>query len=185
MHKQQIEYCQNVKSRFPEYFKGVYVLDVGSLDINGSNKYLFDDSEYAGLDMVQGKNVQIISQVHEYKPGPIFGVVICTEMLEHDKHWKESIRSMYNLLCPKGLLLITCATTGREEHGTVKSKPEDSPATTEYYKNITEEMFEEAIVDCSFLEKELISNKKIGDLYFYGIKNDSINNTNGRTSKAT
>ena len=38
------------------------VLDVGSYDVNGSYKSLFDPSvfEYTGLDMVDGPNVDIV-----------------------------------------------------------------------------------------------------------------------------
>ena len=42
-HERQQEFCKKVKDIFPEYFKGVNVCDVGSLDINGNNHYLFED----------------------------------------------------------------------------------------------------------------------------------------------
>ncbi len=43
---QQQQFMQNVRDRFPEKFSGVRVLDVGSLDINGNNRFIFTDYEY-------------------------------------------------------------------------------------------------------------------------------------------
>lgn len=43
MHKEQINYCLSIKNKYPELFKGK-ILDCGSLDINGNNRYLFEDT---------------------------------------------------------------------------------------------------------------------------------------------
>lgn len=45
-HKAQITYCNQIKQLYPEYFIGKNVLDVGSMDINGNNRYLFTDCNY-------------------------------------------------------------------------------------------------------------------------------------------
>ena len=47
-HLNQQKFCKKVKEIFPNYFKNVSVCDIGSLDINGSNHYLFEDYEYIG-----------------------------------------------------------------------------------------------------------------------------------------
>jgi hypothetical protein len=52
---------------FLQYFIDKCVLDVGSLDINGNNRYLFDNCEYTGLDIGEGPNVDIVMPIHEYK----------------------------------------------------------------------------------------------------------------------
>ena len=52
-HTNQILYCESVKAKYPQFFKGVKVLDIGSLDINGSNRYLFENSDYLGM-LVRG-----------------------------------------------------------------------------------------------------------------------------------
>jgi hypothetical protein len=57
-HPEQQEYCKSVRNKFPEYFKNVLILDIGSLDINGNNRYLFDSSSvYIGVDVALGQNV--------------------------------------------------------------------------------------------------------------------------------
>lgn len=170
MHTAQKTYCKEVKKANPDFFVRKKVLDVGSLDINGNNRYLFLGCDYLGLDIVKGKNVDVISNVHEYETVELFDTIISTEMLEHDKHWQESILAMYNLLNNGGLLLITCATTGRKEHGTTKNKPRDSPFTNDYYKNITWNMFEAVIEQLEFRTSSISINNEAHDLYFYGIK---------------
>ncbi|MBU0973854.1 MAG: class I SAM-dependent methyltransferase [Proteobacteria bacterium] len=167
-HKEQIQFCQEVKKCFPEYFKGTKVLDVGSLDINGTNRYLFEDCEYIGIDVLKGKNVDIVIPVHEYIPIRQVDVVVSTEMLEHDKYWKASLKAMYDLLREGGLMLITCATKGRKEHGTHEKEPESSPGTLGYYKNIYLKEFNRQLPGHLFKDYRL---QVVGtDLQFYGIK---------------
>ena len=136
MHKEVKRFCQSIKIQHPLHFINASVLDCGSLDINGNNRYLFDNCNYMGIDIVEGKNVDIVTRVHEFKTDFQFDCVISTEMLEHDEFFADSLNAMFNLTSPGGLLLITAAGYGREEHGTHKIKPEDSPLTRDYYKNV-------------------------------------------------
>jgi hypothetical protein len=89
-----------------------------------------------GIDIAAGKNVDIVTRVHEFKTDFQYDCVISTEMLEHDEFFAESLNTMFNCTKPGGLLLITAAGFGRAEHGTNSSKPEDSPLTRDYYRNI-------------------------------------------------
>ena len=41
-HEQQKNFFKRVKEKYPKYFTDVKVLDIGSLDINGSIKDVFD-----------------------------------------------------------------------------------------------------------------------------------------------
>lgn len=169
-HKEQIEYCKKIKSKLPEYFKDKRVLDCGSLDVNGNNRYLFQNCEYIGIDVGEGKNVDVVSKIHEYNSDP-FDVIISTEALEHDKYYKESLKNMFNLLKSGGLLLITCASTNRPEHGTKRTKPEDAPLLEwDYYKNLTEEDFREVLDMTLFSEYGFETQRNEQDLNFYGVK---------------
>ena len=175
-HKEQRDFCLSVKSLFPQKFEKARVLDVGSLDVNGTNRHLFGGCDYTGLDIAAGKNVDVVCCAHEYKPGPIFDIVICTEMLEHDQQYPDSLRAMVGCLKPGGLLIITCATTGRPEHGTRRTTPQDSPLTTQvggwqdYYKNLTESDVR-AVLDVSGLFSQYAFSVHAGhrDLQFWGV----------------
>lgn len=181
-HQTQRDFCQAVKNRFPQYFDNVKVVDFGSLDINGSNKVFFTNSEYIGLDIGPGKNVDVISKAHEYSaPDASFDTVISTEMFEHDKFLNLSFLNMVRVLKPGGLLLFTCAGPGRDEHGTNRVTPSDSPLTTmfedwaDFYENVDESKIRSIInVDEVFSQYEfrLASGwgKPDADLQFYGIK---------------
>lgn len=181
-HKTQVDYCLSVKNKFPEYFKNKKVIDFGSLDINGSNRELFVDCDYTGLDIGPGKNVDVVSKAHEYDaPDQSYDVVISTEMFEHDKFLNLSFKNIVRVLKPGGLLLFTCAGPGRAEHGTRRTSPHDSPFTTaigdwgDFYENVDEVKIRNIIdVDATFSEYEfrLASGwgKPDADLQFYGIK---------------
>lgn len=168
MHKRVKNFCTHIKHLFPHYFSGKNVLDCGSIDINGNNRYLFSASTYTGIDIVSGRNVDFVSPAHLFSPGIEYDVVISTEMLEHDEHYEKSLRNMFALLKPGGLMLLTAAGTGRPEHGTAKAHPGDSPATHDYYKNITVEMLASAI-DMEAFEWFEISYDT-NDIRFAGIK---------------
>jgi hypothetical protein len=74
------------------------------------------------------------------------------------------------------LFLFSCATTGRPEHGTRRTSPQDSPFTSQiendYYMNLTEADVRTAIdVDKYFSEYEFFARDvHPNDLYFWGVK---------------
>ena len=145
MHRSVSKFIARVKERYPESFINKKVLEVGSLDINGSVRPFFTKCKYSGLDIIEGPGVDVISPVHQYQPAELFDTIISTEMLEHDSHWRKSLKQMADLLKPGGLLLITAAGTGRAEHGTTENYPSSSPATNNYYCNVTAKMLASAL----------------------------------------
>jgi SAM-dependent methyltransferase len=174
-HVEMNSFLEKIKKEFPNYFKNVNVLDFGSLDINGDNRIFFEDIEYTGVDIGEGKNVDIVSLAHRYKPNKKFDVVISTEVFEHDVFWKQSFLNGFDLLKEGGFYIFTCAGYGRPEHGTQISEPESSPFTTkinelsDYYENRTTKDF----INIMDFEKEFSEYSftyKFLDLYFYGIK---------------
>lgn len=176
-HLGQQNFCRWVKKIIPSYFENVSVCDIGSLDINGNNHYLFSNYTYVGVDVAEGKNVSMVSYGHEFKTEKPFDVVISTECLEHDRYWKDTLKNISsNLLRSGGLFVMTCATTGRPEHGTRRTTPQDSPLTVamnnewmDYYKNLTEQDFREALNIEEIFYDHLFRVEGC-DLHFYGIK---------------
>ncbi|MCX7760075.1 MAG: methyltransferase domain-containing protein [Hydrogenothermaceae bacterium] len=177
-HKEQKDFIQYVKNKFPAFFREKFILDIGSLDINGNNKEFFENCGYIGVDLNYGRNVDIVCKGHELLlPDSTFDVVISTEALEHDPFYPETLKNMYRLLKPGGLFVFTCATTGRPEHGTRQTSPEDAPFVAgnpefeNYYKNLTEKDIREVMNICElFKDYEFIVNPVTCDLYFWGLK---------------
>jgi len=179
-HPQQQKFCESIKARFPQFFSGTMALDIGSLDINGNNQCLFDvESLYLGIDVAQGRNVDVVYPAHVLGlPDATFDTVISTECLEHDRHWVQTLHNAIRMLRPGGLLLITCATTGRPEHGTRRTTPHDAPLLAsvddewaDYYRNLGEDDIRTAIdVPGSFQFSEFSIGAETHDLYFFAIK---------------
>lgn len=171
-HLQQINFCKRVRFGFPAYFKNVRVLDAGSLDLGGTNRYLFEDSEYVGIDLGEGNNVDIVCHMHEHQPAEPYDTIISTEAFEHDKHFRESVRHIvYNMLKSGGLFVMTCGGHGRGEHGTQATDHGSSPYTLDFYQNRGPEDFAEAVdLEATFYRYGFEYNGETRDLYFWGIK---------------
>lgn len=177
-HREQVDYCLEVKKRFPDFFFEKIVVDIGSLDINGNNRVLFEDCLYLGVDVASGKNVDFVSLGSKFSlPDQSVDVVISTECFEHDMSYEDTLRNIYRILRPGGFFVFTCATEGRAEHGTARTTPQDAPLLQElgewanYYKNLNESDIRKVFnVDNSFSQYEFKVNNQSHDLYFYGIK---------------
>lgn len=158
------------------------VLDIGALDINGNNQFLFDDCLYLGVDLAPGRNVDFVSKGHELAlPDASFDVIISTECFEHDQFYDRTLRNVVRLLKPGGLFLFSCATTGRPEHGTRRTTPHDAPFIqglgewSDYYKNLEEPDIREALdLESIFSQFEFSTNSESKDLYFWGIKQGNL-----------
>ena len=96
------------------------VLDVGSYDVNGSYKFLFEESRfhYIGLDMVQGPNVDLVpDSPYRWRmlSDDCFDVVISGQALEHIEFFWLVVAEMVRVTKPGGLLCII-APRGFDEH---------------------------------------------------------------------
>ncbi len=177
-HQQQLNFCIKIKNKFSHFFTNVTVLDIGSLDINGNNKHLFANSTYVGVDVLPGKNVDLVSKGGDVDyPNNSVDTIISTEAFEHDQFYEATIQNIVRMLKPEGFFIFTCATTGRPEHGTRRTTPQDAPLLQglgewgDYYKNLEESDIRKIIdVDKTFSEYAFETNDGAHDLYFYGIK---------------
>lgn len=169
-HKQQLDFVASVKEQFPEYFSGQKVVEIGSLNINGTVRSLFDSpAQYIGCDLGEGPGVDIVCTGHELPyPNGSFDVAISCECFEHDKHWKQTFQKMIDLVRDGGLVIFSCATIGRAEHGTSRTSPADAPFTNDYYCNLEEKDFEE--FKSSFKSHVFSECIWPRDLYFWGLK---------------
>lgn len=171
MHKEAKQFIKQVKAEYPEFFKNKKVLEVGSLDINGSVRQFFEDCLYSGIDLGDGPGVDGVIHVADLDVFAKFDAVISTEALEHDARWAESLAAMYKDLEVGGLLLITCAAPNRWEHGTTRTDGgKKSPFTSDYYRNISVEDFASVLPPNFFSKSYLGYRGDMEDLYFAGIK---------------
>lgn len=170
MHTEVNDHIELVKRLYPDYFINKKVLEVGSLDINGSIRHHFENCDYVGIDLGEGNGVDIISPVHEFNSDVFYDVVVSTEMLEHDKYWAVSLFSMYEKLKSGGLFILTCAAPSRKEHGTLNFDADNSPFTNDYYRNISIGDFSDVLPPQLFIYYCIKYERDMQDLGFFGIK---------------
>lgn len=171
-HKQQLDFVSAVRDMFPANFKDAKVLEVGSLDINGTIRIFFDHCDYVGCDIGPGMHVDIVCPGEDlnFADGEFDTVASC-ECFEHNPHWASTFKNMHRMTKPGGLVFFSCATTGRPEHGTTRTSPADAPHCGDYYRNLTKEDFEITFVlDDMFNEFRFGVGKETCDLYFFGVK---------------
>lgn len=194
-HKEQKEYIDKIKQKFPQAFTNCKVLDIGSFDVNGNEKVWFENCDFIGLDIGPGKGVDVVCPANEYDaPDESFDTIISCECWEHNPYYKESILNAVRMLKSGGFFIFTCATTGRPVHGTASQDNIDrsrlvtsqgNPTTNwitmpnvsrenwdnEYYRNVTEEDIRDFLnVDSVFSDYKFEVNLDHFDLYFWGIK---------------
>lgn len=176
-HPEQITFVSTLREVYPQYFSHQKVAEVGSLDINGSVRGLFTGGEYTGFDLSQGPGVdqaiqgQLIGQASGY-----YDVTISCECFEHNPFWVETYSNMLRLTKSGGLVVMSCTTTGRPEHGTRLSDEESSPLTIkigwiDYYQNLTSDDFLKTFnLKGWFKAFHILTNPQSNDLYIYGIR---------------
>ena len=154
-------------------FVDARILEIGSFDVYGEIRSIFADSkEYIGIDLCDGPGVDVVVNAHDLdKLGlGLFDAVISCEALEHDPNWRKSIINAVDCLKPGGVLIVTCATTLRPEHGTQRTSPSESPGTQSlgwsHYGNVAKvELTETLNSHNANLEFSIWTNPRIFDLY--------------------
>jgi SAM-dependent methyltransferase len=173
-HYQQLQFVKIASSHVTQSWKGLAVLEIGSHNVNGSIRPFFAGSDYIGVDLSEGMDVDAVASGHDVAfPGGSFDLTICCECFEHNPQWLQTFTNMYRMTKAGGIVIVTCASRGRREHGTARSSPEESPGTASigwnYYRNLNRSDFE-ARLDLRemFQDHAFFSNEVSKDLYFVG-----------------
>jgi hypothetical protein len=175
-HQQQFQFINCVSSQYREYFNKSKVAEIGSLDINGSIRQCFDAEEYIGFDVDEGVGVDIVQQGQLISSSTAYhDTTISAECFEHNPFWVETFSNMLRITKPGGLVIFSCATTGRHEHGTTRTTPNDSPLTTKlgwtYYKNLDANDFLNTFNMYGWFDAfHFLICPQTFDLYFYGFR---------------
>jgi len=120
MHKSIMNFGNKVLTK--ELIENKIVLNVGSLDVNGSWKSIiksFKPKFYIGIDIQKGKGVDLTvaaEKLDTIYPEKLFDLIVSTETLEHIELWKEAILTMKKLLNLGGTLIITTRSRGCNYH---------------------------------------------------------------------
>lgn len=175
-HPEQLAFVQLVSKRILNQ-ASLKAIEIGSYDINGNTREKFDPSvNWVGVDLVDGPGVDIVSFGHLVDfPDESFGLSVSCECFEHDKFWVQTFKNMVRMTQRGGVVIFTCASRGRPEHGTKRSQAQLSPGTQaqgiDYYKNLSERDFRQSIkFEEIFSKFAFFYNPITFDLYFVGQK---------------
>jgi len=109
-----------IESFIRDFVRGsnLYVCDIGSCDINGTFKPLFNGHRYIGLDIEEGPNVDIVSKELYHYPfeDETFDIVVSGSTLEHVKDMFSWIKELARITKKQGLVCITCPSIHRNRH---------------------------------------------------------------------
>jgi len=108
------ESMNEMKAFADKYVKpGAPVLDVGSLDINGSYRGLFPEGMYQGLDLIPGPNVDVVAEPYHWPlEDEHYGAVISGQAFEHIEHPDQTMKEINRVLAPGGFVCIIAPSTG-------------------------------------------------------------------------
>lgn len=175
-HNQQMGFVKEVLQHLGEgYLDGKSILEIGSYDVTGSIRNYFKGCQYIGVDLVDGPGVDITYDGRTLSfDRDSFDLAISCEVFEHNPFWIDSFKQMISLVKPGGIIILTCASLGRIEHGTARTNPQASPGTTsvgiDYYKNLTEEDFRRNFdFETIFSDFLFHYHEYSSDLYFVGL----------------
>lgn len=175
-HFQQLQFVNLLSRHMTADWTGLSVLEIGSANVNGSIRPFFAGSQYTGVDLTPGPDVELVASGHEVtSPDNSFDLTISCECFEHNPKWLETFVNMHRMTKAGGVCVVTCASRGRLEHGTTRTRPFDSPSSLsigwDYYRNLNREDFERRLPLAQMFESHaFLRNDVSKDLYFVGRK---------------
>ncbi len=139
--------CLDLRKTLVSKSTSARVLEIGSLDINGSVRPLFvntisDGGSFFGIDVQEGPGVDLVADASVYKSDVQYDVVVCAEVFEHTAVWPKIVKNAHSLLVPGGMFIATMAGEGRPPHSAIDENPIRS---WEYYKNVTKSDLEKQL----------------------------------------
>lgn len=176
-HPEQHRFIEIVRSHLLKNLSQITVLEIGSYDVTGTVRDIFlGTSSYIGVDLIEGPGVDIVQAGHLANfPSGSQDVVLSCECFEHNPYWFETFQNMIRMAKPGGLVVFTCASRGRVEHGTARTSADLSPGSTalgwRYYRNLDANDFSSKMdLDKHFGFFSFYYIRSHADLFFFGFK---------------
>lgn len=175
-HPEQLAFFRAFSRRNPSLVEGATVLEVGAYDVNGSVREVFAKADtFVGVDLTPGPGVDLVAFGHEVDHASgSYDITVSGECFEHDPHWRSTLQNMARMTRPGGVVIFTCASHGRPEHGTRRSDISDSPGTQaeglDYYRNLVATDFADLPLDEWFGDHKFWTMPTTFDLYFIGVR---------------
>ena len=157
MHKQATYWVSHSFHLWRGSKTDLNILEIGSLDINGSVRPIFLPYQltYLGIDPQEGPGVDLVTDASTFVTGPKFDVVVCAEVFEHTAVWRDIIDRTYDNLVDGGLFIATMAGIGRHPHSAIDENP---IRDWEYYENVSYSDLSSALVKFKEFKVNVLGN---------------------------
>lgn len=118
MHDDSYQEMERLVRTYLDPSRSLRVLDVGSADVNGSYRPLFDKPRwrYTGADMAPGRNVDhVLRDPYRWElPRHSFDLVISGQAFEHIEYYWRTWHQVVRVLRPGGLIFLLAPSRGPE-----------------------------------------------------------------------
>jgi len=119
MHQSSYAKMKSFKEQFLSEEQLLSVLDLGSQDVNGSYRKIFEHKnwKYSGADMVPGSNVDIVlNNAYAWKEikSNSVDVLISGQALEHIEFFWVTMLEVFRVLKPGGICCVLAPSSGPE-----------------------------------------------------------------------
>lgn len=118
MHSSSFQHMAQLVSTYLSPDQALAVLDIGSYDVNGSYRALFDNArwQYTGADLEAGPNVDLVLEDPYRLPlaDASVDVIVSGQAFEHVEFFWLAWLEMERVLKPGGLILLIAPSRGPE-----------------------------------------------------------------------
>ena len=175
-HLQQLQFVKSISRGLIDDYNNIKVIEIGSYEVNDGVRYFFTNSSYVGVDLINGPGVDLVCEGDKVNhPDETYDISLSCECFEHNPNWIKTFENMWRMTKKGGIVIATCATSGRLEHGTSRTSSNQSPGSQmvgwDYYKNLSPADFEKKLpLSDMFSDYFFQINTHSSDLYFFGIR---------------
>lgn len=145
-----------------ELKEGMKVLDVGSLDVNGTYREIFEAAKmgYTGLDVSPGKNVDIVCNVYDMGMEEDYDLIISGQAIEHMEFPLLAVMEMKKAVNAGGWIILIAPFNIREHRYPIdcwRFLPDGMKFLLEGFENVSSYIFE---IDTVGLGKKPVDYKE-------------------------
>ena len=99
-------FLQYIKKIFSSYFHKKKILNTGAYNLEHDK--MFNDCTYYSSDLTKNdsKMRELVSYKNKVFMDKTFDMIVSIECLENDEYYEESLKNLYDMLKPDGLLVI-------------------------------------------------------------------------------